>query len=56
MRFGTSHDGMPIGELWDLSRLSEDCVADGVYDFLLTSAPLHLAGGAGTPPNVLAVK
>jgi hypothetical protein len=48
--------GIPIGELWDLRALAEDCAADGVYEFLLTSAPLHLERGAGSPPNVLAVK
>lgn len=48
--------GIPIGELWDLRALAGDCAADGAYEFLLTSAPLHLEGGAGSPPNVLAVK
>ena len=48
--------GMPLGELWDLAALAADCARDGVYDTLLTSAPLHLAGGAGTPPNALAIK
>ncbi|HEY8491533.1 MAG TPA: cyclase family protein [Dehalococcoidia bacterium] len=48
--------GMPIGELWYLSELAEDCARDGVYEFLLTSAPLHVPGGVGSPPNALAIK
>ena len=48
--------GMPLGELWDIQHLARDCVADGVYEFLLTSAPLVIPGGAGSPPNVLALK
>ncbi len=48
--------GMPIGELWYLDSLAEDCAADGVYEFLLTSAPLNIPGGVGSPPNALAIK
>jgi kynurenine formamidase len=48
--------GMPLGELWDLGALAEDCAADRRYDMFLTSAPLNLRGGAGSPPNALAVK
>lgn len=48
--------GIPIGELFDLDRLAADCAGDGVYEFLLTSAPLHLRGGVASPPNALAVK
>ncbi len=48
--------GMPIGELWDLDALAQACAADGRYAFLLTSAPIHLRHGVGSPPNALAVK
>jgi hypothetical protein len=48
--------GMPIGELWDLDGLAADCAADGVYACLLTSAPLNVEQGVGTPPNALAIK
>lgn len=48
--------GMPLGELWDLARLAADCERDGRSEFFLTSAPLHVAGGVGSPPNVLALK
>lgn len=48
--------GMPIGELWYLEELAADCAADGVYEFMLTSAPLNIPGGVGSPPNALAIK
>ena len=43
--------GIPIGEMWDLEALAEDCASDGVYEFLLTSAPLNLLDGVGSPAN-----
>jgi kynurenine formamidase len=48
--------GMPIGEMWNLEGLADDCAADGDYDFFLTSAPLNIPGGVGSPPNALAIK
>jgi kynurenine formamidase len=48
--------GMPLGELWVLGPLAADCAADGVYECFLTSAPLNVAGGAGSPANALAIK
>jgi kynurenine formamidase len=48
--------GMPIGEMWNLEGLAEECAADGNYDFFLTSAPLNIPGGVGSPPNALAIK
>jgi len=48
--------GMALGELWDLDALALDCDADRCYEMFLTSAPLNLSGGAGSPPNALAVK
>lgn len=48
--------GMAIGELWDLEALAEDCAADGVYEFMLVSAPLNLPGGVGSPANAYAIK
>jgi kynurenine formamidase len=48
--------GLPIGELWDLDALADDCARDGVCAFLLTSAPLNLRAGAASPPNALAIK
>lgn len=48
--------GLPIGELWQLDRLAEDCAADGAYRVCLTSAPLNLPRTAASPANALAVK
>lgn len=47
---------MALGELWWLDSLAADCAEDGVYEFLLTSAPLNSRGGIGSPPNALAIK
>lgn len=47
--------GLPIGELWDLKALSETCKKLGRYSFLLTSVPLNVPGGIGSPPNALAI-
>ena len=48
--------GMPLGELWELGALAQDCSLDRRFDMFLASAPLNLGGGAGSPPNALAVK
>jgi kynurenine formamidase len=48
--------GMPIGEMWNLEALADDCAADRRYEFFLTSAPLNVPGGVGSPPNALAIK
>jgi hypothetical protein len=48
--------GMNLGEMWDVDALAADCAADGVYEFMLTSAPLNIRGGVGSPPNALALK
>lgn len=48
--------GIPIGELFDLDALAADCAADGTWDFMLTSAPLHVRNGVATPPNALAIR
>ncbi|HTT86168.1 MAG TPA: cyclase family protein [Acidimicrobiales bacterium] len=48
--------GLPIGELFDLDALAEDCAVDGRYSCLLVSAPLNLAAGVASPPNALAIK
>ena len=48
--------GIPIGELWDLDALAEDCAATGTYDSFFTSAPLHIPHGVATPPNALAIR
>jgi kynurenine formamidase len=48
--------GVPLGEFWYLEALADDCFDDGVFEFFLTSAPLNKRGGAGSPPNALAIK
>ena len=47
--------GIPMGELWLLDELAEACEAAGRYDFFLTSAPLNVHGGKGSPANALAI-
>ncbi|KAJ6445105.1 cyclase protein [Purpureocillium lavendulum] len=47
--------GMSIGELWDLSRLSEYCARKKRYSFMLTSIPLNHPCLIGSPPNALAI-
>lgn len=48
--------GLALGELWWLADLAADCERDGVYEMFLTSAPLCIPGGVGSPPNALAIK
>lgn len=48
--------GLAIGELWWLADLAEDCAADGRADFLLTSTPVNMPGGIGSPANAMAIK
>jgi len=48
--------GLFLGEMWDLDALAVDCVADGVYEFFLTAAPIPVTGAVGAPVNPIAVK
>lgn len=48
--------GVPIGELFDLDELGDDCATDGVYEGLFVAMPMPIVGGAGSPLNPLAVK
>jgi kynurenine formamidase len=47
--------GMPIGEMWNLEDLSEECARQGRYSFFLTSMPLNIPTGIAGPANVLAI-
>jgi len=47
--------GMPIGEMWDLETLSRVCKEQKRWTFFLTSAPLNVPGGVGSPPNAIAI-
>jgi hypothetical protein len=48
--------GIPLGELWDLDELAEDCATAGTYDAFFTSAPLNMPNGVASPPNAIAVR
>jgi kynurenine formamidase len=47
--------GMPIGELWVLDELAKYCRSKDRFAFLLTSGPLAVKGGTGSPANAYAV-
>ncbi|KAJ5593901.1 uncharacterized protein N7459_000109 [Penicillium hispanicum] len=47
--------GTPIGEMFDLEKLSEHCKATGRYSFFLSSMPLKVIGGVASPPNAFAI-
>lgn len=47
--------GIPIGELWLLDELAAACREIHHYDVLVTSAPLNLKGGVGSPANAIAI-
>ncbi|MFE2985957.1 cyclase family protein [Streptomyces sp. NPDC059262] len=48
--------GLPLGELWNLTALTQDSRQHGTWDCLLTVKPLNLAGGAGSPANATALR
>ncbi|KAB5560334.1 putative cyclase-domain-containing protein [Coniochaeta sp. 2T2.1] len=50
-----THWGSPIGELWDLEKLSIACADANKWSFLFTSAPLHVYGGVGSTCNAIAI-
>jgi kynurenine formamidase len=47
--------GTPIGELWDLEALSEECKRQKRWSFFFTSAPLRVVGGIASPPCAIAI-
>ncbi|KAJ5292366.1 uncharacterized protein N7443_008319 [Penicillium atrosanguineum] len=47
--------GTPIGEMFDLEKLSSHCKATGRYSFFLSSMPLKVIGGVASPPNAFAI-
>lgn len=48
--------GLPLGELWRLRELAEDCATSGSYESLLVVKPLNLTGGVGSPANAVAIR
>ncbi|CAI7578541.1 unnamed protein product [Penicillium pancosmium] len=47
--------GMPIGEIFDLERLSEECRKRRRWSFFFSSMPLRVPGGVASPPNGVAI-
>ncbi|TGO39147.1 hypothetical protein BHYA_0059g00110 [Botrytis hyacinthi] len=47
--------GMPIGELFDLERLGEECRKFKKWTFFFSSVPLKVPGGVASPPNGVAI-
>ncbi|KJZ78208.1 hypothetical protein HIM_02246 [Hirsutella minnesotensis 3608] len=47
--------GMPIGELFDLERLSQECQERKRWTFFFSSMPLKVPGGVASPPNGMAI-
>jgi hypothetical protein len=47
--------GLPIGELFDLEELAKQCKTEGRWSFFVTSQPLNVVGGVGSPPNAIAI-
>jgi kynurenine formamidase len=48
--------GLPLGELFILAPLAEDCARDHRYEFMVVSTPLNVEGGIASPPNAVAIK
>jgi kynurenine formamidase len=48
--------GVAMGELWNLTALTQDSRRTGRWDALVTVKPLHLVGGVGSPANALAIR
>lgn len=47
--------GMPIGEMFYLEKLAEQCRRLGQWTFFFTSEPLNVNGGVASPPNAIAI-
>jgi kynurenine formamidase len=47
--------GIPLGELFELDPLAEECASSRHWDFLFVSAPINVRGGVATPPNAVAI-
>lgn len=48
--------GLPLGELFVIAPLAEDCARDRRYEFMVVSTPLNVEGGIASPPNAVAIK
>jgi kynurenine formamidase len=47
--------GMPIGEMFTLDELAEECEKQKRWTFFMASEPLNVKGGVASPPNALAI-
>ena len=47
--------GCPIGELFDLETLAEQCKKENRWSFFVTSEVCNVPGGVASPPNILAI-
>ena len=45
-----------VGEIFDLEKIADDCVADKVYEFMFVAPPLPITGAVGSPINPQAIK
>jgi hypothetical protein len=43
------------GEMFDLEKLSEECLKHRRYSFFVSSMPVNIPGGVGSPPNAVAI-
>jgi kynurenine formamidase len=48
--------GMPIGEIFDLEDLADDCALDGNWSFFFSAPSLRVTGAVGSPVSPIAVK
>ncbi|KAK3365998.1 hypothetical protein B0T24DRAFT_637581 [Lasiosphaeria ovina] len=47
--------GCPIGELFHLEKLAEECRRLNRWSFFVASEPCNVEGGVASPPNILAI-
>ncbi|TVY91182.1 hypothetical protein LAWI1_G005621 [Lachnellula willkommii] len=47
--------GCPIGEYFDLEKLSEQCEKAGRWSFFFSSVPMNIPGGVASPANAIAI-
>src|SRR5512140_2264102 len=53
---GSVHQGLSVGENFVLDELAADCAADGVYEFLISAAPLPVTRSVSGPVHPLVIK
>lgn len=53
--WGLAGWGMPIGELFDLDALAEECSRLKRWTFFVSSMPLKVPGGVASPPSGVAI-